>query len=578
VKFAERFFELNKSKILKLILIGVIVILIGNAIAISRDYQDSWILEGLEIPFVLFVVTYALAFFSEKSALSLVALAVIGRAVFLLIPNLKYVWFQGTAIDQNQQYALANYVYNQGYIATQGPSLVFFYIRSPLIHLTFATFSIVSSIPVVESVKYIPVLLSPIFPLLTYVIVKNLFPRETPMLKYALFISSIPITVEKYAVTGSQFGVLLMFFILTSIVMLLQKNDRRHWSVFVFFTLVLPIAHSVSSLLTAMLLLAIMLFQKIPYSRLKPYLRPSVALLAIVSCTAWLTFSATSALENLVDVIVRGVVMGVSPAPVENLPSRFFELAHVSILEAAKVLLALNGGEILLLLLTIGGFVILLRMRRQLNDTSRYFLLISFLMLAFIPIGVLIKVGVFRALHFVSPLFPIFSSIFILHLTKRRIWLRAVILSSIVLLVILQLYRCQPLIPSANVLSKDLPANEPIVYASQVNSIYQRRMIEFAEHYSIGQIACDDVTRSQIIGLTDLNFSATRLAWYYPLDKHQLEKKYDYFLIHLPGASGRIDEQAEIRTRDLILGAIYNSSIIYTNGESYVLAHTPTQP
>jgi hypothetical protein len=31
-----------------------------------------------------------------------------------------------------------------------------------------------------------------------------------------------------------------------------------------------------------------------------------------------------------------------------------------------------------------------------------------------------------------------------------------------------------------------------------------------------------------------------------------------------------------MRTRDLILEAIYNSSVIYTNGESYALTHTPT--
>ena len=40
----------------------------------NRDYQDSWILEGLEIPFVLFVVTFVFAFYLEKSILWRVAL------------------------------------------------------------------------------------------------------------------------------------------------------------------------------------------------------------------------------------------------------------------------------------------------------------------------------------------------------------------------------------------------------------------------------------------------------------------------------------------------------------------------
>ena len=82
--------RLNRSSILKIVLFIVILVLVGNAVAVSRDYQDSWVLEGLEIPFVLFVAIYALAFFSEKKIPSMVFLAVIGRLIFLLIPNLKY--------------------------------------------------------------------------------------------------------------------------------------------------------------------------------------------------------------------------------------------------------------------------------------------------------------------------------------------------------------------------------------------------------------------------------------------------------------------------------------------------------
>jgi len=59
---------LDRSSLLKSVLLIEIIILLGNAVAILRDYEDSWILEGLEIPFMLFVATFALAFFSEKSS------------------------------------------------------------------------------------------------------------------------------------------------------------------------------------------------------------------------------------------------------------------------------------------------------------------------------------------------------------------------------------------------------------------------------------------------------------------------------------------------------------------------------
>jgi hypothetical protein len=58
---------------MRLLLITTIAVLLCNAAAISRDYQDSWILEGLEIPFLLFVVAFALTFFSEKKESLLIA-------------------------------------------------------------------------------------------------------------------------------------------------------------------------------------------------------------------------------------------------------------------------------------------------------------------------------------------------------------------------------------------------------------------------------------------------------------------------------------------------------------------------
>jgi len=553
-----------------------IMVLLGTVVAISRDYQDSWVLEGLEIPFVLFVATYALAFFSEKRVPMMVTLAAIGRCTFLLIPNLKYVWFQGPAIDQHIQYGLANHVYNEGYIATQDIFGVSVYGSTPLIHLTFAIFSIVLKIPVVDSMKYVPVFMSLIYPLLTYVIMKNMkFLQEKTALKYALLLSSIPISPEKYVVTGAQFGVLLVFLILTSLTLLLGKNDRRYWFIFIFLIFVLAATHSSSSVLLTIFLLTIMSLKRISYFRLKSYLRVPAVFAVTLICGAWLMFRARFTFEQIGSVVSASVQGGTTPKGA-TIPSRFFELIHVDMLGAIKSFLVFYGASILLLLLTIVGLIILMKLRKQLDNTSKFLFLISAVMLLFIPIGLVLKVGAFRALHLVEPLFPIFSVILILHAGKRKVWRHAVIFSLIIFLATLQLYKCEPLIPSANTISKDLPISEPIVYVNSVNSIYQRQMIEFTRDYVGGRIACDIVTRNQIRGLTEFDFSVAHLALYYPLDKNQLEREYDCFLIHLPGVSGGFGEQAEARTRDLILGAIYNSSIIYTNGESYILASNPT--
>jgi hypothetical protein len=557
------------------VLLISIAVLLGNAVVISRDYKDSWILEGLEIPFVLFVATYAMAFFSEKKVTSMVLLAVVGRFTFLLIPNLKYDWFVGTAIDQHIQYGLANHVYTGGYIVTQGPSTASIYGSTPFIHLTFAIFSIVLNVPVVDSVKYVPVFLSPIYPLLTYAIVKKFeFSRVKNALKYAVFISSIPISSQNFVVTGSQFGVLLAFLVLGSLVMFFQKNDPRHFFVFLLFTFALAATHSASSLLLTTLLLTIMLLQRISYFRLKSYLKVPQMFAATLVCLGWLCFPAERAFEKISRLVFVGALAGTTPQA-EQITPRFFDLAQADILAALKTFLVFYGADIFLLLLTFTSLIILLKRLRQLDNTSKFLFLMCGVTLLSMPLAFLSKLGLFRVLHFLSILFPIFTSIFILHACKRRKWLMAVVFSLVILLTPLRLYKCQPLIPSANVLKKDLPASEPIVYVTGVNSIYQRQMIEFAGNYVRGGIACDRTTQDQIVGLTDFSFSVAYLKGYYPLDKRQLEKRYYYFLVHLPGVSGPFNEQAEVRTRDLILGAIYNSSVIYTNGESYALTHAP---
>jgi len=97
-------------------------------------------------------------------------------------------------------------------------------------------------------------------------------------------------------------------------------------------------------------------------------------------------------------------------------------------------------------------------------------------------------------------------------------------------------------------------------------------MIAYAEeHIGKGMIACDPVTRNQILGLADYDFSQSHLSGRYPFEGNITEETFDYFLIHLPGKSGQLGVKPEVGTRDFIFGVIRNSSMIYSNGESYIL-------
>lgn len=114
----ERFSAMkwNWTLVLRIIFVMTAAALVVNALAIRRDYQDGWVLEGLVIPFALFMAAFAVTFVYEKKLYILAVLAVACRVVLIALPALKYVWFQGNYIDQAVQYYLANHVVSTGHL------------------------------------------------------------------------------------------------------------------------------------------------------------------------------------------------------------------------------------------------------------------------------------------------------------------------------------------------------------------------------------------------------------------------------------------------------------------------------
>jgi hypothetical protein len=238
------------------------------------------------------------------------------------------------------------------------------------------------------------------------------------------------------------------------------------------------------------------------------------------------------------------------------------------------------GADLFLLILTFAGLVSMLKIGKKSNDAGKFLLLFSGLALILILIGTFLKLGPTRALSFEELLFPIFSGIAVFCISKKRLWIRPIIFASIMLLATLQLYGCQPLIPSANVVHKDLPASIPIGYVNEVNSVYQRQVVNFVLNHVVGRIASDALTGNQILSVAEYNLrtikynsSIAHLMRYYPIDKSEPPQQYDVFIIHLPGKSGILEEKVKNRTPNLILQTIYNSGIVYTNGESFVLSN-----
>ena len=511
------------------------------------------------------------AFLAQKRVSILVALAVIGRSVFLLIPNLKYVWFLGTAVDQQRQFALTNYVVANGHVS--GSDAI--YSATPLIHILFSVFSIVPGISVNDSIKYLPVFLSALFPLIVYILLKSLrFSHETALLKIGLFISSIPISIQSYLVTGSQFGLLIAALAFLSLILLLERNDRRYLVIFAFFVLALGLYHTVSSTLFMIFLCGLLLaVQGFRFLRLTNYLKVNAVLIAILTSAGLLTFQATAGFTSIVQSVFSGLSGG-STAGSESVPSSFFTLLRADPAGAVMTILVNYGGDILFLLLALGGLLFLIKKRKELSNAARLVLLFGGLILLFIPVGEIIKAGIFRLVFFGYPFVLIFSSVFLFYLSLKRKWVCVVLFLLMFILAPIELYACQPLIPSANVINNNLPKTEPFQYVGQVTSIYQREMIWFVQNYFTmpkGRIAADSTTSSQVLGLAGYNYTNEHITYYNPLDTSQPRQAYAIFLIHLPGKAGILSEAADFRSPNIVLNEIYNSSIIYSNGESFVL-------
>ena len=570
--------KLGLSRILKLVLVIEIIVLLGNTAAISRDYQDSWILEGLEIPFAVFVVTYIAYFMVEKQFEWLIMFALIAHITFLLIPNLKYVWFQGVAIDQHLKYRLALSTYDEGYVPP-GTN----YSETPMLPLSFVVYSVMTGLPMAQIMKYFPLMLWFTYPIWVYIIVKKISANSS-ILKYTLLASSIPVAPEiSYLVVGTLFGAFFVFLILIQCVKIAENGNRRNWIVAVIFAMVLVAGHSFSSMLLPVALLVATCLSslshrmlKLGLSKVRSHLTSTMAIFMI--SLAWLSLVAQRIFASAVNFFASyfGISSTGKLPELLTIRPRFFEIDFISQIRA---LVVFNGGDLLFMLFTIIGVLLIirkisLRKKSGLTFLSNYAVALMFILL----FGLVLNLGFDwgdRILRYVSTIAPIFSGVFLYHIESklRNRIIPLLLVGLLVVLAVVQLYQCQLLIPAASSLGNELPNDEPLVYVNSVNTVYQRSMITYAEGYLANgtRIATDEVTGNQLFGLASWSFSENHKISY-PLKTKRLAP-HDYFLLHLPGISGKLYEKAEMRTRNVILSVIYNSSynIVYSNGESYIL-------
>lgn len=577
--------ELNNWHGRILLLYGAVAVaFIVDILLNQRGYQDSWILQDVFVPTILYVLTFSVVIVLLDNN-KLIALVCASFVILLMaIPNLKYELFSGT-FDSAAHYGYIRDLVSLGHVPSTG-SLAPSYQDFPGMHIIIGSISIILGVSINVAIKLVTSMIIGIVPLIAYFATNRVF--EPNIQRFIIVASCLP-TFTPYVLTGTGFAVPLYFCILCLILRsLLTENKRQHPIVLLILVLGLLFSHAATTLyLISFLVIALVLLKFLSIRErwvLKSYQKGRVLVIGIlifliVSFVARLTFGSGNVLQALTsagEALLIGHGSGLVPATFFKVPfsAKVVFLVLEYVMDAVIVLMSCIGVIVL--------FVKLRYKNRNLYERFYMFLLCIMgailALLAFQFLSGFSGVEYVRLIVYAMVLSPFLAGLFLWHLShyfaRYRFGFAFVVLVLFLCISIslVQIFPSQPIAPRANVLSPDLPSNEYIFDFRSLNTIYQERMILFAESVSSNSttVASDTVTRWQIDGFANDTF-ALRVIYASPLTVQNLG--WDLLLLHYDGRAGPLNEPVENRTSEK-LDELKNSggNVIYDNGQSFIIA------
>jgi hypothetical protein len=572
-----------------LLLVSVTVWFLFIALSVQRNYQDSWILEGILWPFIGFIIVFGFVLWTEHDNKWVAILCSWTVVVILLIPSLKYKQLYGQSIDSVVHYRM---VYD---LMTTGNPTNNIYRAIAGVHSWLASMGLTSGLSAVDIVKLGMPLAGGILPLLYYWICQRIrLPRD--ITKYVLSLSCLA-TYPCQLLTGTGFSLvpLIMLFgiLLVREYYCTSKSELFIYTILALIVLIqLTIWHPTTPLILLIILVSLSLTPVLVWlvtDRTKKvsinlrYLRMS--LLAVILIIGYHTIEADLVFKVIFSRLYQLVIAENFSAAI--IPASLFKLTFI---EALKVYLVMYGREALLFILALFGLILIIHYRKffnQLLSSYAYWSLIIFTFIAAIPLSF---VGIdFRRLIWIPlAISPFFAGIVLWWWHQKWIrkgkyyqWLSKVVGLMLALVAVgifmVEFYGYQPLVPKSNTLTPETP-NEYVVWVHLVNTAYQQRMITFAETFSGPEMAFDiDVfgNRQYIryyggIGNRGLYLPlAPNMGW---VDNRNTDAK-TLFLLHWPGVAGGFGEQVKYRSvKNLAeLRDTFGWGMIYDNGESFIL-------
>jgi hypothetical protein len=581
----------KKTTYMLLVYISTVAVLLFYTLINQRDYQDSWILQDILIPTLLYIFIFSLIAVTVENGKTVALVCSSFIIILNTIPNLKYRMFHGT-YDSVGHFGFTENLISLGYVPQTG---VYSSIYSdfPGMHLFIGTLSLITAADVNVCIKIVTSMLFGNIPLLIYLVTNRIFDKDVQ--KYIIVSSGLPL-VMSYTLFGTTFGIILFcsFFCILFRKYLSNENQREYALTLMVTALGLLFSHAVTTLFLILCLCSLFILMKFigiirkTSSNILSYTTIGIITLFSLSLMAWLIFKANFVFEVFLSAFQRVFAGRVIKTPI---PERFFE---IPLSEQLKIFTLKYIKDAVILVLSLAGFLILIKKFKYKNGYlfDTFFLSLICLIGAislFLAIQFVIRFGEIEYRRFIdyAMLFsPFFAGLFLWHINEHfkaadgKEWFSRLIMTLILFLCIsisiIQVFPYQPLVPRANILSNDLPESEFIVDLRMINTIYQIKMIQFAEKFASkdAKITSDRVTRWQIFGFTNQTFSS-RHVYYSPLqpEENAKIKKWNIFLLHYNGKSGPLNEKVEYRTREVI-NEIRNTlgNTIYDNGESFIIS------
>jgi hypothetical protein len=555
----------------------------------QRNYQDSWMLEGVAFPYILIVIAFIILGLRQADNRVVALLTAWTSVVIVLVPPLKYAQPYSTTIDATDHFLMVQGIMETGRVVSSHT-----YATIPAFHSWLASFGLLSNLSAEQVIRFALPLTAAIMPLVIYFICRRAA-MPLPVTKYTILASVLSLYAY-YQPNGTGFTLIPLMMLLALIAV--QAYERTHPIRRRFYVVVAVIGvimktfwHSTTPLILPGVLLVASLTPVVLYllDRRKGSLMPSASILGFALLSGVL-FAAYHFLEQgfLGEQILSNLIRLVSPNETggTSIPQRLFE---VTLSDSLLMALVIHGRDLVVLALIPVGLGVIWTRRKEWSDFLHfyvYFGLVLAFFSALVAVSVLGGIPYSRFLLLVNTISPFFVGVglwWISHKISKLVSpqrdLRIPAALSVGVLIfglwMVDFYSYQPMVPRAKALAPGAQ-DEYLVWRHSVNTAYQERMMAFAEENSDprARFAVDIAGHRQFRRYFGIE-GGLRRGLYAPLFRREEvdPHRVDLFLLHWPGPAGALSEPVEYRSVAKLqkLRDRPGWGLVYDNGESFIL-------